>query len=94
MLQGKVSPAGGDAAAVIDLTTLTEFLETASTHKVSEAHAKWLAFLLWLDGKGWSIKAERDGATVKLRLVDHLTQLTPDQLAGWMEHFQENQQAA
>ncbi|NMV39426.1 response regulator [Ralstonia insidiosa] len=94
VLQGKVSPAGGDAAAVIDLSTLTEFLETASTHKVSEAHAKWLAFLLWLDGKGWSIKAERDGTTVKLRLVDHLTQLTPDQLAGWMEHFQENQQAA
>jgi two-component system probable response regulator PhcQ len=88
-----VSPAGADAAAIVDLPTLTEFLEAASTHEVSEAHAKWLAFLLWLDGKGWSVKAERDGAAVKLRLLDNQTQLTPDQLAGWMEHFQEQQAA-
>jgi len=94
LLNGKVSPAGGDAAAVVDLSTLTEFLEASSTHKVSDAHAKWLAFLLWLDGKGWSVTAERDGATVKLRLLDNQTQLTPDQLAAWMEHFQESQQAA
>ena len=40
------------------------------------------------------IIVERDGATVKLRLIDNQTQLTPDQLAAWMEHFQENQQAA
>jgi two-component system probable response regulator PhcQ len=92
-LDGKVSPSGHDAAAVVDLTTLTEFLEAASTHKVSEAHAKWLAFLLWLDGKGWSLTAERDGATVKLRLLDNQTQLTPDQLAAWMEHFQDLQAA-
>ena len=93
VLHGKVSPSGSDAAAVVDLTALTEFLEAASTHKVSESHAKWLAFLLWLDGKGWSLTAERDGATVKLRLLDNQTQLTPDQLAAWMEHFQDLQAA-
>jgi two-component system probable response regulator PhcQ len=93
VLNGKVSPPSGDAAAVVDLTTLTEFLEATSTHKVSAAHASWLAFLLWLDGKGWSIKAERDGATVKLRLIDNQTRLTPDQLAAWMEHFQDQQAA-
>ena len=34
-----------------------------------------------------------DGATVKLRLLDNQTQLTPDQLAAWMEHFQDLQAA-
>ncbi|MGD7413167.1 response regulator, partial [Ralstonia pseudosolanacearum] len=94
VLHGKVSPADASAAAVVDLATLTEFLEASSTHRVSTAHAEWLAFLLWLDGKGWSVTAERDGATVKLRLVDNQSQLTPAQLAAWMEHFQEQQQAA
>ncbi|RKI35142.1 hypothetical protein D7X55_41235, partial [Corallococcus sp. AB049A] len=88
-----VTPSGSDAAAVVDLTTLTEFLEAASTHRVSDAHAKWLAFLLWLDGKSWSLSAERNGETVRLGLLDNQTQLTPDQLAAWMEHFQ-GQQAA
>ena len=84
-----------DAANKVERASfaLTEFLEAASTHKVSDAHAKWLAFLLWLDGKGWSLTAERNGETVRLGLLDNQTQLTPDQLAAWMEHFQ-GQQAA
>jgi two-component system probable response regulator PhcQ len=67
--------------------TLTEFLETPSAAAVSSEHAFWLASLLWLGRRGWSLRAERNEVGLQCQLAHVELPVTPTQLAAWIEQF-------
>ena len=78
------TPEGG---LVLNPARLTEFLETPTGTPVSAEHAGWLAVLLWLNQRGWSLQTDKaaDGIHCKLTTADAI--LTPSQLAAWVEQF-------
>ncbi|MDC8756803.1 response regulator [Janthinobacterium fluminis] len=78
---------GAGSAIFRDGRDLTEFLETPSNAPVSGAHAFWLACLLWLAKRGWSLQLTRGDAGLQCRLAQAELPLTPSQLAAWIEQF-------
>lgn len=71
----------------LDRRQLTEFLETAAGSPVSEQHAAWLASLLWLARRGWSMELEPAGDGLRARLVPGAPPLSAPQLAAWVDQF-------
>ncbi|MGK5080067.1 response regulator [Janthinobacterium sp. HLX7-2] len=77
----------GSTALFLDGRLLTEFLETPTTTPVSAVHAFWLASLLWLARRGWSLQLSKVEQGLQGKLVQAEAALTPDHLAAWIEQF-------
>ena len=77
----------GGTALFLDGRLLTEFLETPTTTPVSAIHAFWLASLLWLARRGWSLQLNKAEQGLQGKLVQAEPALTPDHLAAWIEQF-------
>ena len=82
-----LTPLGAGSAAFLDGRELTEFLETPTGAPVSSPHAFWLACLLWLAKRGWSLQVARTENGLQCRLAQAELPLTPSQLAAWIEQF-------
>jgi len=76
-----------EGATIVHTSRLTEFLETATASAVSEAHALWLAVLLWLGRNGHTLQMSVGPDGVHARLAPAEAAPTPLQLAGWIEQF-------
>ncbi|WP_317205678.1 response regulator [Janthinobacterium sp.] len=84
----RLSAVGAGGAVFLDGRDLTEFLETPCHAPVSDQHAFWLACLLWLAKRGWSLQLTRGGdGGLQVRLAQAEPPLTPTQLAAWVEQF-------
>lgn len=77
----------GGTALFLDGRLLTEFLETPTTTPVSSIHAFWLASLLWLARRGWSLQLSKTELGLQGKVVQAEPALTPDHLAAWIEQF-------
>ena len=77
----------GGTALFLDGRLLTEFLETPTTTPVSSIHAFWLASLLWLARRGWSLHLSKTELGLQGKVVQAEPALTPDHLAAWIEQF-------
>ena len=77
----------GGTALFLDGRLLTEFLETPTTTPVSSIHAFWLASLLWLARRGWSLQLSKTELGWQGKGVQAEPALTPDHLAAWIEQF-------
>ncbi len=66
---------------------LADFLENPAQLLVGEAHIAWLALLLWLEGKGYQIKVERqpNGLYCQSQRVE--MDAPEMRLANWIEQF-------
>ena len=85
---GATFEAGGDASGVFcDTSGLSEFLETPTLGQVSAQHAFWLACLLWLGKRGWSLNTARTERGLECTLARVEAPVTPKQLAAWVEQF-------
>lgn len=82
----KLAPSDG-GCVFVDRRQLTEFLETAATAQVSEQHAAWVASLLWLARRGWSVEMHPSEEGLRARLVQGARAMSADQLAAWVEQF-------
>lgn len=80
--------AAGDSGIFRQPAQLTEFLETPTGAPVSAQHAFWLACLLWLGKRGWTLQSSAaEGGGVQCKLVQADAVLTPALLAAWVEQF-------
>jgi len=77
----------GGTALFLDGRLLTEFLETPTTTPVSSIHSFWLASLLWLARRGWSLQLSKTEQGLQGKVVQAEPALTPDHLAAWIEQF-------
>src|SRR5450830_1573676 len=77
----------GGTALFLEPRCLTEFLETPTGTPVSAVHAYWLAGLLWLARRGWSLQLNASEHGLQGRLVQAEPALKPDHLAAWIEQF-------
>ena len=77
----------GGTALFLDGRLLTEFLETPTTTPVSPIHSFWLASLLWLARRGWSLQLSKTESGLQGKVVQAEPALTPDHLAAWIEQF-------
>lgn len=66
---------------------LAEYLETAVTRPVTEQHAAWVASLLWLARRGWSMQMEPSNEGLRARLVQGPKPMSAGQIAAWVEQF-------
>jgi two-component system probable response regulator PhcQ len=68
---------------------LTEFLECESQADVSENHAIWLAFLIWVQGAGWTVQSSltADGLECRLTPQGDPTTAQHAPLANWIDQF-------
>lgn len=83
----RLTALGAGSAVFGDARDLTEFLETPCDAPVSSLHAFWLACLLWLAKRGWSLQLSDTEGSLQCRLVQAEIPLTPAQLAAWIEQF-------
>jgi two-component system probable response regulator PhcQ len=83
----RLTALGAGSAVFAEGRDLTEFLETPSHAPVSGQHAFWLACLLWLAKRGWSLQVGASGGGLQCRLAQAELPLTPTQLAAWIEQF-------
>jgi two-component system probable response regulator PhcQ len=86
LMDGQVKSADGASVVFQDERILAEFLETPSDATVSHQHARWLAFLLWLDGH-YSVQMTRAGSGLQCRLAKPEAQMSTARLATWIEQF-------
>jgi two-component system probable response regulator PhcQ len=77
----------GGTALFLDARLLTQFLESPTTMPVSSIHAFWLASLLWLARRGWSLQLSKTELGLQGKVVQAEPALTPDHLAAWIEQF-------
>jgi len=75
------------SAVFLDERNLAEFLETPSHASVSLRHAFWLASLLWLGERDWSLQMTRTELGLQCKLAKIESSVTPAQLAAWVEQF-------
>jgi two-component system probable response regulator PhcQ len=83
----RLTARGAGSAVFAEGRDLTEFLETPSHAPVSGRHAFWLACLLWLAQRGWSLQVGGTDGALQCRLAQAEVPLTPTQLAAWIEQF-------
>ncbi|HEX8604394.1 MAG TPA: response regulator [Pseudoduganella sp.] len=76
-----------EGGTIVHTSRLTEFLETPTASAVSEAHALWLAVLLWLGQNGHTLQMSGGPDGVHARLAPAEAAPTASQLAGWIEQF-------
>ena len=77
----------GGTVLFLDSRLLTEFLEAPTGTPVSSTHAFWLASLLWLARRGWSMQVDASEQGLQGTVMQAEPALTPDQLAAWIEQF-------
>jgi two-component system probable response regulator PhcQ len=87
VMGGKVRAEDNDKAIFVDERTLAEFLEAHSNIPVSAAHARWLAYLLWLEARNLSLQVARSEQGLQCTLIDQMTSISPERLATWVEYF-------
>jgi len=86
-LGDKVQTGGNGDAAILDERIVTEYLESHSNIVVSNAHARWLAYLLWLERGKINLQIARSETGLQCTLSESATTMTPERLAAWIEHF-------
>lgn len=86
-MDGQVTRDGKGGAVFRDEKILTEYLETPSATQVSHTHARWLAFLLWLESAQLTMEITRGEQGVHAKLLASANQTSPERLATWIEHF-------
>jgi len=86
-MDGQVTLDGIGGAVFRDQKVLVEYLEMPSTTPVSLAHARWLAFLLWLESAQLTMEVTRQEQGVHAKLVTSATQISQERLAAWIEYF-------
>ncbi|MES2299123.1 MAG: response regulator [Pseudomonadota bacterium] len=82
-----VSTVDGSAVLFAEPRVLTEFLEAPTASALSARHTFWLACLLWLGRRGWSMRMRRTDAGLHGQLAQAGAALTPVELAAWVEQF-------
>lgn len=83
----RVRQTSASSLLFVDTGVLTEFLEAPAGTPTSSEHGFWLACLLWLGQRGWSLRASRADNGVACVLAHVELPLTPPQLAAWIEQF-------
>lgn len=83
----KLERCGAGSAVLLDERNLAEFLETPSHVPVSARHAFWLASLLWLGKRDWSLQMTHTELGLQCKLAKTELPVTPAQLAAWVEQF-------
>jgi two-component system probable response regulator PhcQ len=86
-MDGQVTLDGAGGVMFRDEKLLTEYLETATTTTVSHHHARWLAFLLWLESAQLTVEVRRDAQGVHAKLIALAARTSPERLATWIENF-------
>jgi two-component system probable response regulator PhcQ len=66
---------------------LADFLENPAQLAVGEAHIAWLALLLWLEGKGYQMKVERQATGLYCQSQRVELEAPEMRLANWIEQF-------
>ena len=70
-----------------DERIFAEFLETPSNAPVSPQHISWLAFLIWLHGKGGSLQLTKQETGMQCRLELGAKPISTGSLAAWIDQF-------
>ena len=86
-MDGQVTIRGDGEILFRDEKLLAEYMEAPSTEQVSGAHARWLAYLLWLEGAQLALDVARGEHGVHGKLVPSPQQTSPERLAAWIEYF-------
>jgi two-component system probable response regulator PhcQ len=84
---GRVQQTSASSLLFIDSRPLTEFLEAPAGTPTSSEHGFWLACLLWLGRRGWSLRFTRTENGLSCTLAHVELPITPPQLAAWIEQF-------
>ncbi|WP_321785241.1 response regulator [Paraburkholderia sp. J94] len=79
----------GDALIWAAPDTLSEFLARPVGQSVSDAHAAWLACLLWIEEAGGALQFGRDADLLLCRAAPRADSFAADRLAVWIERFAE-----
>ena len=89
-MDGQVSVSEG-VATFAEAAQVTEYLESPSYAKVSPQHVNWMAFLIWLHIRGWSLQSALVEDGDLRRLSCHVNQSRDSAvsapLAAWIEQF-------
>lgn len=64
-----------------------EFLESSSGGEVSAPQVSWVAFLIWLNDLGWSLKSTKQAQGLQCSLEKAAHPFEPARLAVWIEKF-------
>ncbi len=83
----KALPNGDATLTISEPRLVTEYLETQSNEMLSQPHAAWLAFLIWLDSKVLALDLAPSGAGMQCRVVARELPVSSDWLAAWIDHF-------
>jgi two-component system probable response regulator PhcQ len=86
-MDGQVTRNADGSAVFRNEKLLTEYLEASSTVPVSHTHARWLAFLLWLESAQLTLEVTHDAQGVHAKLIGSTMQTSQERLATWIEHF-------
>lgn len=86
-MDGKVQFHGDDGATFRDESLLAEYLNAPANASVSATHARWLAYLLWLESGQLTLDVARAESGVLAKLVKVSNPLSPERLAAWIENF-------
>lgn len=87
ILEGAAHISGDGVAIFSDGRIFSEFLESLSDAPISPLHASWLAFLIWLQGLGWSVQVSKLESGFQCRPEPSSRQVSPTRLAEWIEQF-------
>lgn len=82
----RLAPCDG-GCVFVEPGQLTEYLQTPATAPVSEQHAAWVASLLWLARRGWSMQMQPSNEGLRARLVQGAQGMSASQLAAWIDQF-------
>lgn len=83
---GTLAPSEG-GCIFLEPRQLTEYLETPADRPVSDPHAAWIAALLWLSRRGWSMEMKLEEGVLRARLVQAVPNMTERQLAAWIDRL-------
>ncbi len=70
-----------------DCRLLAEYQESGSEAALSPQFAGWLACLVWLGKRGWTLDVAARDEGVQCSLLAAGNPMTPQQLAGWASRF-------
>lgn len=86
-LGDKIKRTGPTSIQLVDQRFFVEFLETPVSHTVSNEHAKWIAFLIWLSQfeRALQVIEVNDGIECRICNQDEAHTATP--LSTWIEQF-------
>jgi two-component system probable response regulator PhcQ len=87
VMSSEIHVAGDGTVVFPDERIFAEFLETQSNAPVSPQHVSWLAFLIWLHGKGWSLQLTKQDSAMHCRLEIFAQPGSMPHLAAWIDQF-------